>query len=187
MTDDDRFIADVCRHFGRPVPLFDALANSEMVTAAVISKSKLYVVSLKFGAGRMPHIDAAGSVVLKLHDRSGRAVNSLARETNSFFDAKGTSQVFLRSRCASGKYAGHPLGFKVETILQMVPGLRVDLVNSNSISAWTRREEPCLPEGPRDLGAYDYERRRLAIETAMFVSENRGRPQYFTDGSDDDD
>lgn len=187
MTDDDRFIADVCRLFGRPVPLFDALANSEIVTAAVISKSKLFVVSLKCGAGRPLRFDAAGSVMLELRDRSGRAVNGLAREANDFFGAKGISQVFLRSRCASGKYAGHPLGFKVETILQMVPGIRVDLVNSQSVSAWARREEPCLPEGPRNLGAHDNERTRLAIETAMFVSENRDRPQYFKDGSGEDD
>lgn len=187
MTDDDRFLADVCRLFGRPAPLFDAVANSEVVTAAVISKSKLFLVSLKCGAGRPPLLDDAGSVVLELRDRSGRAVNSLAREANGFFSAKGISQVFLRSRCGNGKYAGHPFGFKVETILQMVPGLRVDLVNSNSIGAWARREEPCLPEGPRDLGAYDYEQRRLAIETALFVSENRDRSQYFTDGSADDD
>lgn len=187
MTDEDQYLADVCHFLGRPAPRFDALRHSEAVTAGVISKDRLIVVSTKSGGRHPVRLDPARSKVFNLQDRSGRAVMVLAREIGSFFRAGAISQLFLRSRTERGKYPGHPLAFKIEAILQLVPGLQVSFVSSHSIRAWVKREEPTIPQGLEDRGAYWNAKEGLATEAALFVAANRENPRYFSDGVPGDD
>lgn len=185
MTADDDWFADVCRHLGRTPPDFDSVARKapKVITAGVISKPKLVLVTMRFPARGLPQVDVTRSSTFELEDRSARAVQNFSRQAKSFVGKQQISQVYLRTKSERGEYVGHAWNFKMEAVLQLVPGLELTFVNTNSIGAWIRRQE-------LGIGLFDHpplaswsEGHLKAAEAALFVAEHYGRPRYFSDGS----
>jgi hypothetical protein len=187
MTDDDLFFAAVCKQFGRPVPPAEAPDKGGFVTAAVITKPKLVLTTVEHPAHTRARFDEQRSRIFELSDRSARSVEGLLNAVSRFVKDQKIAQVFLRAQSERGKYPGDPLNFKIEAVLQLVPGLQVTFVNKRGIGAWARREDPVVPAGQPGLGAYWTEKQRLAIETALFVARNYDNPKCFSDGSADHD
>ncbi len=187
MTDDDLFFAAVCKQFGRPLPSAEAPDIKGFVAAAVISKPKLVLATVQYPAHARCQFDDDRSRIFELPDRSARSVTGLVGALTRFVKDRQITQVFLRSQSGRGKYPGHPLNFKIEAALQMVPDLQVTFVSSQSISAWVRRQDPAVPEGESGLGAVWTEKQRQAIETALFTARNFDRQNCFSDGSADHD
>jgi len=187
MTDDEIFIAAVCAQFGHAAPQPAAPDLDGFVTGAVISKPKLILASVAHPAFAWCSFDSKRSQVFELPDRSARSLERLRSAVCRFVEKRRLRQVFLRSQSERGKYPGHPLNFKIEAALQMVPDLQVTFVSSQSIGAWVRRQDPAVPEGESGLGAVWAEKQRQAIETALFVARNFEKRNCFSDGSADHD
>lgn len=187
MTDDDIFFAAVCAQFGYPAPQPAAPDLDGFVTGAVISKPKLLLASVAHPAFARCSFDSSRSQVFELSDRSARSLERLRAAVSRFAERRRIRRVFLRSQSEQGKYPGHPLSFKIEAALQLVPDLEVTFVSSQSIGAWVRRVKPAVPEGDRNLGAIWAAKQCQAIETALFVARNFDKQQVFSDGSADRD
>lgn len=187
MTDDDVFFAAVCKQFGHPLPPMEAPDTKGLVAAAVIAKPRLVLATVQHPRNALCRFDEDRSRMFELPDRSARSITGLVSALSRFVQSRQISQVFLRSSSERGKYPGHALNFKIEAALQMVPGLQVTFVSSQSVGAWVRREHPAVPEGDRGLGAIWTDKQRQAIETALFAARNFERRECFSDGSADDD
>lgn len=189
MTDDEVFFAAVCKQFGHRVPVKEREAPDVkvFVSAAVITKPMLVLATVEHPALDRCRLDENRSRRFELIDRSARSMKGLVEAMTRFIHGWQIGEVFLRSHSERGKYPGHPVNFKIEAALQMVPGLTVTFVNTHSIAAWVRRQDPVIPPGEPDLGAALTAKQRLAIETALFVSRNYTNPKLFSDGSADDD
>jgi len=185
MTADDRWFADVCRHLGRPAPSLEKLSQDAKatVTAAVISKPRLLVVTVDVSARGGPKVDQGRSRAFELADRSAFAIRNLRREISGFFQRQRIDRVYLRAKSADGQFIGHPWNYKIETVLQLEPGLELTFVDTNSIGAWVLRTEPELPDSPFSLGAACDAKQRQAIQAAVFVAQNPDHTRAFSDGS----
>lgn len=178
---------------GRTNPLLeDALRRERVlvpafVTAAVISKPKLFIVTLEFGKRNGPAICTKRSGHFELWDRSARAANALANLLARFLHRARIDQVFLRVSNDAGRYVAHSHAFKIETVLQLQEGIRVDFVHTQAVSRWLGRDDPLVPR-PQELGlggrwpGVQLE----AIEAAMFAAHNHHDPRAFFDGARSD-
>lgn len=183
MTADDQFFADVCRQFGRPVPPPKGCLEPLTVTAGIISAPRIVMATLRCLPGRQPRLVEQASCSFELSDRSAGAVLRLSKELGKFVRQRKVSEVYLRAHSERGKFAGHATNFKIEAVLQLVPGLHVTFVNTSSVGAWVKREDPRLPEPCQGQGGRWLEKQRLAIEAAMFVAMGPGTGSAFSDGS----
>lgn len=168
MTADEEFFAAICGNRGPALP--HPATKAKIVTAAVISKPKLVLASVHTADSGSIMLDVARSRIFELNSRSASAVQRLARETGAFVNSAGIDRIYLRSQSADGKYVGHPLNFKIETILQMDPNLAVEFVHTNIISAWVRKTGSVNIMCGQSLCARDAALQIKAIETALFVS-----------------
>jgi hypothetical protein len=184
--DDDIFWADVRRMFGREAPEhLNPRTSPKLVTAAIISKPRLVLVSVRFGGRGNVQIDPRRSCVMDLGDRSARVLRDLSRRLNRFVERQGISEVYLRARSENtGQYAGHPLNFKIESVVQLERGVNLNFVDDASVRAWCRREDPDVPECPfPELGTRWAAVQDKATETALYVASHWGQSRCFSDGS----
>ena len=186
-SDDDEWFADVCRSLGREPPSSGSYARGEppkVVSAGIISKPRLVLVTVRFGGRNGPEVVGAATECFEIADRSARAVQRLSREVTTFVSRQGTNHIYLRAHSEKGKYPGDALNFKMETVLQLTPRLLVTFVNTSSISTWVNRTDPGLPHVPEPLpDAYWRKKQELALETALWVPEHYHQAKYFWDGS----
>ena len=184
--DDDVFWADVRRMFGREAPAhLDPRTSPKLVTAAVISKPRLVLVSVRFGARGNVKSDPRRSCLVELEDRSAGALRDLSRRFHRFVESHGITDIHLRARSENtGQYAGHPINFKIESVVQLETSVNLSFVDGSSIGAWCRREDPDVPECPfPDLGARWAGIQDKATETALYVASHWGQSRCFSDGS----
>lgn len=183
MTDDEVFLAAVCKQFGRKVPAPMAPDTGGFLVGAVITKPYLILACVKSPSRPDCSFDARRSNIFELSNRSAAAVSALHAEVTRFVQAHRIGRLFLRASTVNGKFTGHPLNFKIEAALQMVPWLQVTFVTSASVSAWVRGADPVVPDAEDVLCAVLAAKQRQAIETALFAAHNYGRPRCFWDGS----
>lgn len=183
MTDDEVFFAAVCMQFGRKVPAPTAPDTGGFLVGAVIKKPYLILAGVKSPSRPDCSFDARRSNIFELSNRSAAAVSALHTEVTRFVQARRIERIFLRASTVNGKFTGHPLNFKIEAALQMVPALEVTFVTSASVSAWIRGADPEVPDADEGLGAALAAKQRQAIETALFTAHNYGRTKCFCDGS----
>jgi hypothetical protein len=157
-----------------------------MVSAAVISKPRLVVVTVAWGSCGQPKVVVARSGAFDLADRSSRSIELLHHRATAFFKKQRIDKLYLRAKSADGQYVGHPLNFKIETVLQMVPGLTLTFVDTQSVGGWVRREEPYIPAAPLSLGTFWETKQKLALETALFLPENMDHARAFSEGTERD-
>ena len=182
--DDDAFWADVRRMFGREAPVqLDLRIPPKLVTAAVISKPRLVLVSVRFGAHGKARIDPRRSCLMEHEDRSDRALRVFSRRFSRFVEKQDISDVYMRARSEnSGQYAGHPINFKIESVVQLERGVSLNFVDENSVGAWCRREDLDMPECPfPELGARWAGIQDKATQTALYVASHWGQSR-FSDG-----
>ncbi|MDT0506924.1 DUF3010 family protein [Novosphingobium sp. MMS21-SN21R] len=187
MTADDEFFAAVCRQFGRPAPSPPRRDEVRTITAGIISSPRIVLATLRCVPGRAPRVIDQASRSFEIDNRSASAVLRLSNDLERFVRRQGVSEIFLRSLSERGKFAGHPLNFKIEAVLQMISDLRVTFVSTFSVGAWVKRDEPKLPDGGEKCSARWAEKQRLAIETAMFVAVEPTALRSFSDGSGSND
>lgn len=143
-------------------------------TAAVISKPRLLITTVKFGAASTVTVEEHRSGLFELGGRDTEAVRALSCELAEFFRSRRIRHLHLRVSADAGRFSADAHAMKIETVLQLVPRLRVTLHSTQSVSAWIRREDPPLPlVAPLGLGPRWENVRDSALETAFFV-RNQG-------------
>ena len=105
---------------------------------------------------------------------------------------RGSSRLVppMRNRSAGAAYDEHgqayvpsPFAFKIETALQLVPGLTVQVVDAGSVTTWVNHGEPVLPAFAEGTGnATEANRRTRAVGMAVFAIAHANNSKYFPEG-----
>jgi hypothetical protein len=107
------------------------------------------------------------SAQIELEDRDQQALHHFKEDLESFIKETGINRLLLRGPPKSGKFRSG-LAFKVEAVLQLVPGLQVEVVHFNRVDSWSRGAAGLMPEPIAGLVRWEEEAHRSAIATACF-------------------
>ena len=101
-------------------------------------------------------------------DRSNEAARQLHTDLTEFILSGAVGDVVMRSGPIRGRYNQHPLAFKVEGILQVIPNVAVAFANPVAIDRWVASASPRLPVVKGHKSARVRDAQRKAIDTAAF-------------------
>ena len=118
---------------------------ASIATGAVTAGSHLFIATVQTTPAGNLLLQPQQTEVFELCERDGLAVKDCAEQLSSFIQRNAIKSLVLRYSPDTGQYRPHPNSIKLETILQLIPDLDVDMVVNNSVTAWIRREQPCLP------------------------------------------
>ena len=91
------------------------------------------------------HIDISiRKVALGDSDNAGE-VSSFQNSITEFFKIQKISKAVIKKRAKKGKFAGGPDTFKMEALIQIVPGLDVILVAPQALAAMEKKNDIVLP------------------------------------------
>lgn len=154
------------------------------ITAALISKPVLFLISVDRAGTARASVDMRKSRSFELADRSAGALRSLHTSISRFVASAHIDHVFMRISSDGGDYAPHPWHSKIEAALQLVESLKVSFVNTQSIRAWAGREALDLPAfQPLLPGARWRDPQVRCLETALFAVAKGSEARCFSDGS----
>jgi hypothetical protein len=137
-------------------------------TGAMISNRDLLILTIERKGNTLLLCESA-SAHLVLAGRDQAELLQLQRETQGFLRDAGITCIMLRGAPGSGEYRGSPLGYKIEAVLQLLKGVRLDIVHSNSVNAWIRQFGKSAPAPIRGLRHPDIGLHRQAIATACLA------------------
>lgn len=150
------------------------------VCGAVAAGPTLFIVSLKWDRQSGFVLDQAATRIFELEARDTAAIRLLDRQVTSLIAKTRIRHLALHYRPDTKQFRQHPHVLKIEAMLQLIPGLTVDLVAGASVSAWINREDPPLPGFAEPAQAKLQRGAGIkAIETAAFMAWFANDPRYF--------
>jgi hypothetical protein len=108
------------------------------------------------------HIDIEPRKIKITDDENPDEVKAFRGSIFAFFRENDVGLVAIKKRGKKGEYSGGPVGFKLESIIQLYEECPITLVAPQTISAAQRKHSP---EKPANLYKYQYP----AFETAFSV------------------
>ena len=118
---------------------------------AAISGPRLMLVTVLRPSAGSWSIDLKRSALLLLADRSQAAAVKYNDEMCEFVTAARLMHVALRGPSAGRLYPGKPLGFLMEGILNLLPGVTVELLNTGVVGRIAKLESEALPHPPGNM------------------------------------
>ncbi|MFZ5727318.1 MAG: DUF3010 family protein [Pseudomonadota bacterium] len=143
--------------------------SSLSVAAAAYSKPYLSIVALKEEADGQIILDNDRCATFVYEARDAAAGAELSAKLRNCLSEFGIEKIYFRSAADRGYFAGHALCYKSEAILQMVPGLEVESVTSQSIAIWLSRDWPTIPAPQSGFDVRWRNAQQRAIELGTFV------------------
>ena len=142
-------------------------ARRAMYTGAAIRSDTLVVATVKGCSLEGFELCLDKSAQIELEDRDQQALHDFKEDLESFINEAGITRLLLRGPPKSGKFTTG-LAFKVEAVLQLVPGLQVEVVHFNRVDTWRRHSKGVAPEPIAGLVHWEREAHESAIATACF-------------------
>jgi hypothetical protein len=87
-------------------------------------------------------------------DESSEHVKSFVELVRGFARDNGLDQIAIKKRSKKGEFAGGPVTFKIEGLIQSIDDCAVDLISPQTIGAANRKHEFDLPS---TLNKYQHE------------------------------
>ncbi len=117
-----------------------------MITCGIeLSGSEARLVLLQGKKGTFDVIDTEPRKI-KLNDEADQnEVKAFCDSIYAFFREKQVSVIVIKKRAKKGTYAGGPVGFKLEGIIQLYEGCPVKLIPSQTISATMKKNNISVP------------------------------------------
>lgn len=108
------------------------------------------------------HIDIEPRKIILPDDQNADEVKALRDLIFAFFRENKVDLIAIKKRGKKGEFAGGPIGFKVEGIIQLYEDCPIKLVAPQTISATQKKHSPSKPD---TLRKYQH----TAFETAFSV------------------
>ena len=143
--------------------------SSRWVAAAAYSKPYLSIVALKEEADGQIILDNDRCATFVYEARDAAAGAELSAKLRNCLSEFGIEKIYFRSAADRGYFAGHALCYKAEAILQMVPGLEVESVSSQSVAIWLSGYLPTIPAPQDGFDARWRNAQQRAIELGTFA------------------
>lgn len=127
-----------------PIPFTGAAAvRSNLLIVTVERRDQVFTVA--------PGLSA----YFVLRDEGQASVRSFRDEVHAFLGEIGPECLVFRAGQRRGQFAVGPLIHRMETILDLTPGVRVRKVHHNSIEAWKRDHRTAIPKPDGELPIWD--------------------------------
>ena len=108
------------------------------------------------------HIDIEPRKILLSDDENADEVKAFRDSLFAFFRENKVDLIVIKKRGKKGEFAGGPIGFKIEGIIQLYEDCPIKLVAPQTISATQKKHTPSKPD---TLRKYQH----TAFETAFSV------------------
>ena len=93
-------------------------------------------------------------------DEAADSVKAFAEQARAFVRDNGITHLAIKQRSKKGEFAGGPVTFKIEGVLQLLEHCEVTLLSPQTISAHARKQETALPT---TLNKYQWEAFKAAV------------------------
>jgi len=122
------------------------------------SEARLFV--LKGTKSMFLHVEVSPSKLVLEDDEKPKEVKAFQEAIYTFLRENRVERIAIKKRGKRGQYAGSPVSFKLEGLVQLYPECDVRLVSPQTISAAKRKH---TPEAPQDIKDFQ----QVAFETAF--------------------
>ncbi len=131
-----------------------------IVCGIELAASEARLVVLEGTKGEFMHVVTATRKIPLPDDENQNEVKAFRETVYAFLRENHVDRVAIKKRGKRGDYAGGPVSFKLEGVIQLYPDCDVVLVSPQSISAVKRKHTPTPPEDTRKY-------QQVAFETAF--------------------
>lgn len=140
-----------------------AVKEAEMIVCGIeVTSSEARLLILSGIRSHFEHIPASPRKLELSDNEDSVEVEAFRDAVHAFLREYGVERVAIKKRNTKGDYAGSPVSFKLEGIIQLHRGCPVLLAAPQSIAAAIRRNQPATP-----AGLFQYQ--RSAFETAFWA------------------
>jgi hypothetical protein len=143
-------------------------ARSSQYSGASIRSDHLVIATVQGGASCGFELCIERSAQIELEDRDGESLHQFRSDVEAFIREARIARLILRALPKTGKFRTG-LGLKIEAVLQLIPGLQVDLVHFNVIDSWRRYSSEILPKPIAGLVHWEEEAHRYAIAAGCWA------------------
>ncbi|MET1077736.1 MAG: DUF3010 family protein [Pseudomonas sp.] len=115
-------------------------------------------------ASELQHLPVPTKKIALEDDEQAQSVKAFRTALETFVQAHQVTQIAIKKRSKKGEFAGGPVTFKIEGIIQLLDDCEVSLLSPQSISATQKKQQFSLPDS---LNKYQHEAFLTAC-TALF-------------------
>ena len=115
-----------------------------------VSASEVRLVILDGTRAQYSHVAVNPRRLPIAVDENPDEVKAFRDSLYAFLRENRVEEVAIKKRAKRGKYAGGPVGFKLEAITQLYSGCPVALVSSQLIAAAMKKHAPAIPQELRE-------------------------------------
>lgn len=116
--------------------------------------SEALLALARLDAGQPVHMATTIKKIGIEDDEDAAQVRDFAARVQAFVGEHGVTHVAIKKRSKKGDFAGGPVTFKLEGLLQMLQGCEVHLVSPQTIAAQGKKHDFTPPAG---LNKYQHE------------------------------
>jgi hypothetical protein len=91
------------------------------------------------------YIDLKIKKIILEDDEDKNSVLKYVDEINTFFDDNKVEKILIKKRSKKGAFSGGAVSFKMEGLIQLYPNACVELVSSQSISSYEKKNDISFP------------------------------------------
>lgn len=137
------------------------------IAAAAYTKPYLSIVTLESVNGQL-FLDDAHCATFIFDRRDAVSAQELSDKLGKVFGDFAIEHILFRSAAERGYYSATANCYKAEAILQMVPGVEVEPVASQSVTLWLHNHCPALPSPQIGFDGRWRSAQQRSIELAAF-------------------
>lgn len=140
-------------------------ANPGVKTCGVeIKGSEVIFACAERDGAAVRHVPLATRKIGLDDDEQASQVKAFAEQVQAFVKAQGIGHLVVKKRSKKGEFAGGPVTFKIEGVLQLLVDCDVTLVSPQTISASARKHDAAIPDS---LNKYQWEAWKAACAVLL--------------------
>jgi len=117
-----------------------------IVCGIELAASEARLVILDGAKAAYSHVEVTPPKIILADDENQEEVKAFKDAMYAFLRENHVQKVAIKERGKRGKYAGGPVSFKLEGLVQLYPECGVVLVSPQTISAAKRNHAPVAPQ-----------------------------------------
>ena len=160
------------------------LADGGRATGAMISGEELIIATVEQVRPDRFELIKECSIVLWLRDRSQRSIQKFAEDVRRWVATRHLDQLALRMGAFKGRVMQSQPAFKIEAALQLLAFVDVQVVDTQAVGNWIKREDPEFTDVSHPGRATAAKKLLHAMEMAAFAICHRGDARFFPENSD---
>lgn len=137
---------------------------SVKIAGVEIKGSEVIFAVVQSAGGVLEHVPLAVKKIALEDDEISANVQAFSAQVARFVDEHGLQHLAVKKRAKKGEFAGGPTTFKIEGVLQLLPGCEVTLVSPQTISAQAKKLDGELPA---TLNKYQHEAYKAACAVLL--------------------